>query len=241
MPSIIKDTHVCNGALSLTCSTDSNSAACVRGASRFASRAFPVLFFTRQRHVHKVRLDGLSAQKIGQNLLLIHFWIGANITGVERLIFGRDDLTVSVIGRSSTKPFAANWSVALSTALRIKSEVRPSASAPIIKCLGVNRCVIQLAVALHVNHLPRQKPEAEIDTCNEEVQNDSDLLEVFPFAAARALFLPVVALEVIIVLEFLIRISIRILIRLHDEVCVVPADALPEFLCLFFSDARPPL
>ena len=83
MPSVIKDTHVSDWALSLTGSTDSDSAACVRGASRFASRAFPVLFFTRQRHVHKVRLDGLSAKEIGQNLLLIHFRIGADITGEE--------------------------------------------------------------------------------------------------------------------------------------------------------------
>ena len=157
------------------------------------------------------------------------------------MVFGRDDHTISEVGGSRSKPLAADGSVARCTAARVESEVGPGVAVPVIKSLCVDRSVIQLAVALHVNHLPRQKPEAEIDTCNEEVQNDSDLLEVFPFAAARALFLPVAALEVIIVLEFLIRISIRILIRLHDEVCVVPADALPEFLCLFFSDARPPL
>ena len=84
MPSIIKDSYVSDWALSLTGSTDSNSAACVRGASSTsASWAFPVLFFTRQRHVHKVRLDGLTTQDIGQNLLLIHFRIGADITGEE--------------------------------------------------------------------------------------------------------------------------------------------------------------
>ena len=157
------------------------------------------------------------------------------------MIFGGDDHTVSVIGGSASKPLAADGSIARCTAARVESEVRPGVGVPVIKSLCVDRSVIQLAVALHVNHLPRQKPEAEIDTCNEEVQNDSDLLEVFPFAATRALFLPVVVLEVIIVMEGLIRIRIRILIRLHNEVCVVPADALPEFLCLFFSDTRPPL
>ena len=64
---------------------------------------------------------------------------------------------------------------------------------------------------------------------------------MFAFAAARVLFLPVVVLEVIIIMERYTGIRIRILIRFHDEIGVVPADALPEFLCLFFSDARPPL
>ena len=238
----IKDTHVSDWAVCLTGSTDSPSTACIgRASSTSASWASPVIFKACHRHVHKVWLGALAAQDIGQNLLLIHFRIGAYITGEEWLIFDGDDHTVSVISGSRTKPLAADRCVARCTAARVESEVRPGAGIPVVKRLSVDRSVIQLAFALHVNHLPRQKPEAEIDTCNEEVQNDSDLLEVFPSTAARALFLPVVVLEIVIIVTERLFIGICILIRLHDDICVVPADTLPELFCLFFSDARPPL